>query len=170
MFGEPCPLGYQQTSEGCVGDVALPPEVSCPDTFTAAGVPVNDYAWRGKQYVTCGRAERYKGKLWCPSGYYLLHEPFPNHAFGQKIVATDKAYPDLQDVVFRAAATPGFDTLRQAVETICIQALAVFHHNCDKFKCKTPVLDALDKTVRNWAFYKWEAYPDTASVRAIPRG
>ncbi|KAF8823033.1 hypothetical protein IE077_001102 [Cardiosporidium cionae] len=60
----------------------------------------------------------------------------------------------------------------------CVQYLAAFAANCDKYTCDSLYLNKLEKDIRNWLYYKLNRDPDEAdtiipngkNLRVTPRG
>eukprot|EP00917_Polyrhabdina_sp_WS-2016_P022195 GHVP01048200.1.p1 GENE.GHVP01048200.1~~GHVP01048200.1.p1 ORF type:complete len:348 (-),score=54.66 GHVP01048200.1:37-1080(-) len=151
-------------SDGGLGDSCFETEEhlpfpGCPPTFKLGGKATSRYAFHGKEYAKCRRLRLFKGNTWCPSGFDIDIQLFPNKNFG------DYLSEEYQKEILEEAGLNDFP------RPSCLSPIAVYADKCEKdFTCKSEEISNIKKTVEQWAWYKLEQDPRTTSYGAVPSG
>ncbi|EZG57969.1 hypothetical protein GNI_096100 [Gregarina niphandrodes] len=144
----------------CEGYPVLPPEPFCPRGFRPSLNAYNPANFLQEKSISCSRATRFKGRMWCPDTFVLNGEPAPGVPYGGEVEPTtaDVNYdPYVYDSVSFTRDTPAR----------CIRWVALHHDQCSDKQCHDPVIKEVAKYVRHFAYYAQKRDPDYIRYMAL---
>jgi len=170
-----CEEGFQfmdNSSDICMASILTVPALfRCPGRGKLVFEVYNEYAFKNQRGVCCEYFASIKGRAWCPEGYRLWGEPFPQYHFGDVIpdrLAAGIGGLDEIQLDRRIFPLGGFQP-SVINDAICVQLLAVPWYECNEYDClDIPYIADVRKIIRRWAFKVLFTDPDIIEFLALP--